>query len=135
MNNYKSLKDNAPVCLGFFQLLVTKSCCRSPNAPTFQPASIKIDLVKTVQNQHKHKIGRIVMIVEICCFLDLEPFRPLHLPPHVIHTILIFFLQPDSLHSQILRKSWSEKAEPNRPRYYRLMKWYGVTHQSLLPKH
>jgi hypothetical protein len=38
----------APVCLGFFQLLATKSCCRSPNAPAF----IRIALVKTVQNQH-----------------------------------------------------------------------------------
>jgi hypothetical protein len=29
--------------------------------------------------------------------------------------ILRFFPQPDSLHSRIFRKSWSEKAEPNRP--------------------
>jgi hypothetical protein len=105
----------APVCLGFFQLLVTKSCCRSPNAPAFQPASIRIALVKTVKNQHKHKIGRIVMIVGICCFLDPESFRPLHLAPHVIHIILKFFSQSDSLHSQILRKAGQKKAEPNRP--------------------
>jgi hypothetical protein len=105
----------APVCLGFFQLLATKICCRSPNAPAFQPASIRIALVKTVQNQHEQKIGRIVMIVGICCFLDPEPFRPLHLPPHVIHTILRFFSQPDSLYSQILRKAGQKKVEPNRP--------------------
>jgi hypothetical protein len=55
------------------------------------------------------------MIVGICCFLDPEPFGPLHLPPHVIHTILRFFSQPDSLHSQILRKAGQKKAEPNRP--------------------
>jgi hypothetical protein len=78
----------APVCLGFFQLLATKSCCRSPNTPAFQPASIRIALIKTVQNQHEHKLGRIVMIVGMCCFLDPEPFGPLHLSPHVIHTIL-----------------------------------------------
>jgi hypothetical protein len=104
----------APVCLGFFQLLATKSCCRSPNASAFQPASIRIALVKTVQNQHEHKIGRIVTIVGICCFLDPKPFGPLHLSLHVIHTILRFFPQPNSLHSQILRKAGQKKAEPNR---------------------
>jgi hypothetical protein len=72
-------------------------------------------LVKTVQNQHEHKIDRIVMIVGICCFLDPEPFGPLHLPSHVIHTILRFFSQPDSLHGQILRKAGQRKAKPNRP--------------------
>jgi hypothetical protein len=97
-----------------YELLATKSCCRSSNAPVFQPVSIKITSVKTVQNQHEHKIGRIVMIVGICWFIDPEPFGPLHLPPHVIHTILRFFLQPDSLHSQIFRKAGQKKAEPNR---------------------
>jgi hypothetical protein len=104
-----------PVCFGFLQLLATKSYCRSPNVLAFQPASIKIALVKTFQNQYEHKIGRIVTIVEICSFLDPEPFRPLHLPPHVMHTIRRFFPQPDSLHSQILRKAGQKKAEPNRP--------------------
>jgi hypothetical protein len=115
----------APVCLGFFQLLATKSCCRSPNTLAFQPASIRIALVKTVQNQHEHKIGRIVMIVGICCFLDPGPFGPLHLPPHVIHIILKFFSQPDSLHSQILRKAGQKKAEPNRPLvvYATILNW------------
>jgi hypothetical protein len=116
----------APVCLGFFQLLATKSCCRSPNAPAFQPASIKIVLVKTIQNQHEHKIGRIVIIVGICWFLDPEPFRPLHLPPHVIHTILRFFPQPDSLHSQIFRKAGQKKAEPNTPK--RGHSWRALSH-------
>jgi hypothetical protein len=104
----------APVCLSFFQLLATKNCCRLPNASAFQPASIRIALVKTVQNQHEHKIGRIVTIVGICCFLDPKPFGPLHLSLHVIHTILRFFPQPNSLHSQILRKAGQKKAEPNR---------------------
>jgi hypothetical protein len=93
-------------------MVATKSCCRSPNTSAFQPASIRIALIKTVQNQHEHKIGRIVMIVGMCCFLDPEPFGPLHLSPHVIHTILRFFPQPDSLHSQILRKAGQKKAEP-----------------------
>jgi hypothetical protein len=111
----KPRQTASPVCLGFFQLLATKSCCRSPNALAFQPAYIRIALVKTVQNQHEHKIGRIVMIVGICCFLNPEPFRPLHLPPHVIHTIFKFFSQPDFLHNQILRKAGQKKAEPNMP--------------------
>jgi hypothetical protein len=55
------------------------------------------------------------MIVGMCYFLDPEPFGPLHLSPHVIHTILRFFPQPDSLHSQILRKAGQKKAEPNMP--------------------
>jgi hypothetical protein len=83
--------------------------------PSFSASFYKNALVKTVQNQHEHKIGRIITIVGICCFLDPEHFGPLHLPPHVIHTILRFFPQPDSLHSQILRKAGQKKAEPNRP--------------------
>jgi hypothetical protein len=120
----------APVCLRFFQLLATKSCCRSPNTSAFQPASIRIALVKTVQNQHKHKIGRIVMIVGICCFLDPEPFGPLHLSPHVIHTILRFFSQPDSLHSQILRKAGQKKAEPNRPLHHFIASYRIASHHT-----
>jgi hypothetical protein len=38
----------------------------------FQPASIRIDLVKTIQNQHRHRIGRVVAIVGIHHFLDLN---------------------------------------------------------------
>ena len=83
--------------------------------PSFSASFYKNALVKTVQNQHEHKIGRIITIVGICCFLDPEHFGPLHLPPHVIHTILRFFPQPDSLHNQILRKAGQKKAEPNRP--------------------
>jgi hypothetical protein len=126
MSDTHTHTHKAPVCLGFFQLLATKSCCRSPNAPAFQPASIKIVLVKTIQNQHEHKIGRIVIIVGICWFLDPEPFRPLHLPPHVIHTILRFFPQPDSLHSQIFRKAGQKKAEPNTPK--RGHSWRALSH-------
>jgi hypothetical protein len=80
----------------------------TPNYGTRQ-----IVLVKTVQNQHEHIIGRVVMIVRICCFLDLEPFGPLHLHLHVITMILRFFPQPDSSQPDS-QKRWSEKAKPNR---------------------
>jgi hypothetical protein len=58
------------------------------------------------------------MIVGICCFLDPKPFGPLHFPLYVIHTILRFFPQLDSLHSQILRKTGQKKTEPNRPSFF-----------------
>jgi hypothetical protein len=85
----------------FFRLLATKSCCRLSNALVFQPTSIRTALVKTVENQHEHIIGRVVVIVEIHRFLDPEPFGPLHLPPHIIPTIHRFFSQPDYLHRHI----------------------------------
>jgi hypothetical protein len=99
-------------CLfGIFQLLANKSCCGPPSALAF----IRIVLVKTVQNQHEHKIDRFIMIVEIRHFLDPKPFEPLCMPPHVIPTILRFSPQPDCLHGQILRKVGQKKAEPNMP--------------------
>jgi hypothetical protein len=55
------------------------------------------------------------MIVGICCFLDPKPFGPLHLLPHVIHTILRFFSQPDSLYSQIFRKADQKKLKQTGP--------------------
>lgn len=91
------------VCLGFFQFLPTKICCGLSNASAFQLVSIKIVLIKTIQNQHEHIIGWVVTTVIIRCFLDREPFRPLHLPPHVI----LWYL--DSSHSQILRKAGKKK--------------------------
>jgi hypothetical protein len=93
-----------------FQILATKDCCVLTNVLDFQPASIRIVLVKIVQNQYEHRISRVVMIVEIHHFLDLEFFRPLHFTPHVILTIYIFFLQLDSLYSYILRKANLKKA-------------------------
>jgi hypothetical protein len=101
-----SWEETAPVCLGFFQILATKSCCGLLNASAFQPASIRIVLVKTVQNQHEHRIGRVITIVGIHRFLNSEPFGSLHLP--IISTILRFSPQPDS---QIAGQN---KAEPNR---------------------
>jgi hypothetical protein len=40
--------DVGPVSFGFWQLLATKSGCGLPKTLAFQPASIKIILVKTV---------------------------------------------------------------------------------------
>jgi hypothetical protein len=93
----------SPVGFGFFQLLATKSCCRLSNAPSFYPSFIKIVLVKTVQNQHERRIGRDVTKVGIYHFLEHEPFELFYFLPHVILTILKFFLQLDS------QESWSEK--------------------------
>jgi hypothetical protein len=80
----------------------------------FQPASIKFVGAKTIQNQHKHIIGWVVVIVGIRHFLDPEPYEQLYLPPHVIVMILRFSPQPDSPHSQIFKKAGQKKAEPNK---------------------
>jgi hypothetical protein len=98
----------------FFQLLTTKIYCGMSNAPLFHPTSIKIVLVKTIENQHEHKIGQVFTIVEIHRFLDPRPFGSLYLHPHVIPTILRFLPQPDSLHSQFFRKVGQKKTKPNR---------------------
>jgi hypothetical protein len=87
---------------------------RTAKRSAFQPASIKFVRPKTIQNQHKHIISWIVVIVGIRHFLDPEPYEQLYLPPHVIVMILKFFPQPDSSHSQIFRKAGQKKAEPNR---------------------
>jgi hypothetical protein len=62
-----------------------------------------------VQNQHEHKIGRVVTIVGIRRFLDPEPFGPLHLTLHVIPMILRSSPQPDS-QKKLVRKSWTKQA-------------------------
>jgi hypothetical protein len=88
---------------------------RTAKRSAFQLASIKFVWVKTIQNQHKHIIGWVVAIVEIYHFLNPESNGHLYLTPHVILIILRFSTQPDSPHSQILRKAGQKKAEPNRP--------------------
>jgi hypothetical protein len=108
---WTDLERHRPYLFGLFQLLATKSSCELPKAPAFQPASIRIILVKIVQNQYEHRICRVITIIGIHRFLDPEPFGPLHLPPHLIPTIF-----RDSSHSQILRKAGQKKAEPNRHR-------------------
>jgi hypothetical protein len=69
---------------------------------------------KTIQNQYKHIIGWVVIIVGIRHFLDLEPHEQFYLPSHVIVIIFRFSPKSDSPHSQIFRKAGQKKAEPNR---------------------
>jgi hypothetical protein len=88
---------------------------RTVKCHSFSASFYKNCFDKTVQNQRKHRIGRIVTIVGIHRFLDYELFGSLHLSPHVILTIPRFFPLPDSLRSQILRKAAQKKAELNRP--------------------
>jgi hypothetical protein len=87
---------------------------RTTKRSAFQPASIKFVRAKTIQNQHKHIIGSVVLIVLIRHFLDPESYEQLYLLPYVIVMILKFFPQPDSPDSQIFRKAGQKKAEPNR---------------------
>jgi hypothetical protein len=77
---------------------------RTAKRSAFQPASIKCVAAKIIQNQHKHIIGWVVVIVGIRHFLDYEPYEQLYLPPHVIVMILRFSPQSD------FQKSWSEKS-------------------------
>jgi hypothetical protein len=88
---------------------------RTTKRSAFQPASIKFVRAKTIQNQYKHIIGWVVVIVGIRHFLDPESYKQFYLPPHVIVMILRFSSQPDSPHNQIFRKAGQKKAEPNRP--------------------
>jgi hypothetical protein len=64
---------------------------------------------KTNQNQHKHIISWVIVIVGIRHFLDHEPYEQLYIPPHVIVMILRFSPQPDSPHSQIFKKASQKK--------------------------
>jgi hypothetical protein len=82
---------------------------------TKHSASIKFVGTKIIQNQYKHIIDWVVVIVEIRHFLDPEPYEQFYLSTHVIIMILKFSPQPDSPHSQIFRKASQKKAEPNRP--------------------
>jgi hypothetical protein len=104
-----------PVCFRFFADSGHQKLLQTAKHLAFQPASIRITLVKIVQNQHEHKIYRVVRIGGICHFLDPKPYRLIHCPPHVIFTILRFSPQPYSPHSYILRKAHQKKAETNRP--------------------
>jgi hypothetical protein len=87
---------------------------RTNKRSTFQPASIKFVGAKTIQNQHKHIIGWVVVIVGIRHFLDPEPYEQLYLSTHVIVMILRFSPQPDSPHNHIFKKAGQKKAETNR---------------------
>jgi hypothetical protein len=51
---------------------------------------MRITLVKTIQNQREHVIGRIVVIVENHHFLYPKSYRLFYLPLHVISRIIRF---------------------------------------------
>jgi hypothetical protein len=79
---------------------------RAAKTPRFAVSfceKLRINLVKTIQNQCKNKISRVIIKVRICHFLNPEAYRSLRLSSHVILTILRFFL--DSLYGQIFRKA------------------------------
>jgi hypothetical protein len=59
---------------------------------------MKITLVKTVQNQREHKIGRIIATIGNHYFLHLEPYELFYLPRYVTYMIVRFSLKPDSPH-------------------------------------
>jgi hypothetical protein len=83
----------------------------------FQSASIKFVWTKTIQNQHKHIIGWVVVIVGIHYFLDPEPYEQLYLPPHVIVMILRFShsqILPTSKFSEKLVRKKMNQTSPNR---------------------
>jgi hypothetical protein len=73
----------------------------------FYPTSMRIVLVKFVQNQRKHTNGRVVAIRGIRHFLDSKPYGPLHLHSHVILTILKLSLPPNS-HKKLVRKKLNQ---------------------------
>jgi hypothetical protein len=75
---------------------------------------MRITLVKTVQNQRKHRTGRVIVIIENNHFLHPKLYEPFYLPPYVTSMILRFSPHPNSPHSQILRKT-PKKTEPNMP--------------------
>jgi hypothetical protein len=104
-----------PCLFQLFTAFVHQKLLRTIKHSVFQTTSIKIDLLKTIQNQHKHIIHLVIAIVGIRHFLDLESYGHLHLPPHVIPRILRFSPQPNSPHNQILRKASHKKVEPIRP--------------------
>jgi hypothetical protein len=88
--------DMLGACL--FRLLAAsghQKLLRTDKRSAFQSASIQFIRAKTIQNQHKHVIGWVVVIVGIRHFLDPEPYKQLYLPPHVIVMILRFSPQPD----------------------------------------
>jgi hypothetical protein len=77
----------------------------------------KIRWAKTIQNQHKHIIGLVVVIVRIRHFLDHKPYEQLYLPPHVIVMILKFSPQSDSSYSHIFRKVGQKKLNQTDPMF------------------
>jgi hypothetical protein len=70
------------------------------------------------------------MIVGMCCFIDPEPFGPLHLSPHVIHTILRFFRQILST-ARFLEKLVRKKLNQTGPRF---SQWINLLYKNIFCK-
>lgn len=83
--------------------------------PSFQSASMKIAVVKTVQNQREPMISRVIAIVVNHHFLHPKPHGLFYIPPHVISMIPRFFRQPNSPQNQILRKAPQNKLNQTSP--------------------
>jgi hypothetical protein len=62
-----------------------------------------LDAIRHIRTRPKYIIDRIVATIEICHFLDSEPYGYLHLPLYVISMILSS-LYSHSSYNQILRK-------------------------------
>jgi hypothetical protein len=54
--------------------------------PTFSAHFCENRFGENHPNKREHRIGRVITIGGICHFLDPKPYRPIHLPPHVIPT-------------------------------------------------
>jgi hypothetical protein len=99
-----------PYLFGLFSSSGYQKLLRTAKCPSFSARFYKNRFGKNgSKSTWQHRIDRVVTIVVIRRFLDLEPFGLLHLYPHVIPMIPRFFPQLGSLHSQILRKRWLEK--------------------------
>jgi hypothetical protein len=72
-----------PVRFSFFVDFGCQKLLWTAKRSAFQSASMRIALVKIVQNQREYTIGRAAAIGGIHHFLDLKPYEPLHLPPYV----------------------------------------------------
>jgi hypothetical protein len=99
--------------LVFFQTFGHQNLLQTAKPIAFQSTFMRTTLVKTVQNQHEHRISRAIATVENCHFLQPKLCRRIYLPPHVIFMILRFSSQQNSLHNYILRKDPQKKAKPN----------------------
>jgi hypothetical protein len=101
-----------------FRFMV-KKCPHLPEAvvtakrPIFYLDYMKIVFMKIIENQREHIISQVVAIEGIHHLLDPKHYRSLHLSPCIIHIILIFFLQLDSLHNQIIKRVCQKKTKTN----------------------
>jgi hypothetical protein len=94
--------------LAFFSFYLSKTVADYQTL-NFSVSFYKTDLIKVIQNKHKYIIDRVIAIVIIHHFLDLEPYKYHHLPLHIISIILRFTPQPDFPRAKISNKTGQEK--------------------------